>query len=240
MARTVILSVADGDWNVWGLRFVKRQPLQRLQQTIADGASAATAKAAILGAAGTAGAGGVLIISVGHGGTVEGNPAEGKFELSPGGALTIAGGLLQGRFVDVFYDTRKDPKQPSDLENDVKNNPSGRFLANFRVYQDLSAKIKAIGLLRVVLLTCRVGNSTEFLRKVANDWGTVIQAYRKRVAIQDFVGTGRFVGSTIRLVGLEGSIMTMGSPANLIVQQEEEIPFDPPQTFLVGPPPPKP
>lgn len=236
MARTVILSVADGDWNVWGQRFVKRQPLQRLQQTITPNASAATAKTAVLNAANIAGAGGVLIMSVGHGATVEGNPFEGKFELAPGGALTIAGGLIQNRFVDVFYDTRRDPKQPSDLENDVKNNPKGQFLANFRVYQDLSAKIKAIGLLRIVLLTCKIGNSTEFLRKVANDWGTGIQAYRKRVAIQDFVGTGSFAGSTIRLVGLEGSIATMSSPANLIVLQEEEIPFDPPQTFIVGPP----
>ena len=91
-------------------------------------------------------------------------------------------------------------------------------------------------MLRIVLLTCKIGNSTEFLRKVANDWGTVIQAYRKRVGIQNFVGTGRFAGSTIRLVGLEGSIATMSSPAHLIVLQEEEIPFDPPQTFLVGPP----
>lgn len=87
MARTVILSVADGDWNVWGQRFVKRQPLQRLQQTITPGASAATAKTAVLKAARTAGADGVLIISVGHGGGVAGNPTEGVFELAPGGAL---------------------------------------------------------------------------------------------------------------------------------------------------------
>lgn len=236
MARTVILSVADGDWNVWGQRFVKRQPLQRLQQTITPGASAATAKTAVLKAARTAGADGVLIISVGHGGGVAGNPTEGVFELAPGGALTIAGGLIQNRFVDVFYDTRRNPEQPSDLENDLKNNPNGKALANFRVYQDLSTSIKAIGLLRIVLLTCKIGNSTEFLRKVANDWGTVIQAYRKRVGIQNFVGIGSFAGSTIRLVGLEGSIATMSSPAHLIVLQEEEIPFDPPQTFLVGPP----
>ena len=118
----------------------------------------------------------------------------------------------------------------------MKNNPTSRLLANFRVYQDLSSGLKAIGLLRVVLLTCKVGNSTEFLRKVANDWGTVIQAYRKRVAIQDFIGTGSFAGSTIRLVGLEGSVATMNSNADLIVRQEEEIPFDPAQTFLVGPP----
>lgn len=151
--------------------------------------------------------------------------------------MTIAGGLIVGRFVDVFYNVRKNPPQPSDLENDIKNNPNSTFLKNWRVYEDLSAKLKAIGLLRIVLMTCRVGNSTEFLRKVANDWGTVIQAYRKRVEIQQFVGTGSLAGAKpIRIVFLEGSNTTPSSPASAIQIQEEEIPFDPSQTFLVGPP----
>ncbi len=157
MARTVILSVADGDWNVWGQRFVARQPLQRVQQTISPGGNAEMVKTAVIGAARMAGGQGVLIISVGHGGAVAGSPAEGLFELGPNRSMTIAGGLVPGRFVDVFYDTRKIPNQPSDLENDVKNNPQSQALRNWRSYQELSAAIKAVGLQRLVLLTCPCG-----------------------------------------------------------------------------------
>jgi hypothetical protein len=71
MAPTVLLSVNDGDWNVWGERFVKRQPLQRVQHTISPNAPAAVAKDAVIKAARAAGAHGVLIISVGHGTTVD-------------------------------------------------------------------------------------------------------------------------------------------------------------------------
>jgi hypothetical protein len=153
--------------------------------------------------------------------------------------MTIAGGLVQGRFVDVFYDTRKIPNQPSDLENDLKNDPQSQALRNWRVYQELAAAIKASGLLRIVLLTCRVGRSTEFLRKVANDWGVVVQGYRRRVGIQEFVGTGSLAGTRpIRIVFLDGSAATPASRASAILVQEEEIPFDPSRTFLVGPPPP--
>ena len=237
MARTVLFSVADGEWNVWGERFVKRQPLQRVQQLIAPAASTAVVKSAVINAARSAGRHGVLIISVGHGGAVSGSVHEGLFELGPNRSMTIAGGLVAGRFVDVFYNVRRVPSQPSDLENDLKNNPQSSVLKNFRVYEEISAAIKGVGLQRVVLLTCRVGNATEFLRKVANDWGTVIQGYRKKVGIQQLVGTGNLVGTKpIRIVFLEGSASTPASPASQIVIQEEEIPFDPNQTFLVGPP----
>ena len=210
---------------------------EQLQQEIAPGASTATVKSAVIQATQTAGSQGVLIVSVGHGGAVQGSVNEGLFELGPNSSMTIAGGLVKGRFVDVFYDTRKVPGQPSDLENDLKNNPNSSALKNFRVYQEISAAIKSVGLLRVVLLTCNVGNATEFLRKVANDWGTVIQGYRKQVGIQQFVGTGSLAGTKpIRIVFLVGSAATPSSPASLIVTQEEEIPFDPAQTFLVGPP----
>jgi hypothetical protein len=235
MARTVLLSVADGEWNIWGNRFVKRQPLQRLQQLISPGASPAATKDVIVRAARTAGSQGVLIISVGHG-SARGDTEIGSFQLAPNGSMTIAGGLTTTRFVDVFYDTRKRPDQPSDHENDLKNDPTSKFLKNWQVYQELSAAIKAVGLLKVVLLTCNVGNVTEFMRKVANDWGTVLQGYRRRVGIQTFVGTGSLTGNDIRIVFIEGFAATMTSPASLIVLQEEEIPFDPSLTFLVGPP----
>jgi hypothetical protein len=237
MARTVILSVKDGEWNVWGNHFVKRQPFQRVQQTIDPGASPAATKDAVINAARTAGSQGVLIISVGHGTRTGAAEDEGTFQLAPNTSMTIAGGLVKTRFVDVFYDTRKRPDQPSDRENDLKNNPNSRFLKNFELYKELSAAIKAVGLLKVVLLTCNVGIATEFMRKVANDWGVVLQGYRRRVGIQQFVGTGSLAGTEpIRIVFIDGFAATPTSPASLIVFQEEEIPFDPNLTFLVGPP----
>ena len=237
MARTVLLSVEDGEWNVWGNRFVKRQPLQRVQQTIKPAASSDAAAAAVVSAARTAGAQGVLIISVGHGTQNKPGFDQGTFQLAPNRSMTIAGGVVPGRFVNVFYATRSRPDQPSDMENDIKNNPRSQFLANFRAYQKFSAEIKAVGLQRIVLLTCNVGIAEEFMRKVANDWGCVIQGYRRRIGIQKIVGTGRFANDEpIRVVFFDGEAANFNSPAELLVFQEEEIPFDRNLIFLVGPP----
>jgi hypothetical protein len=106
MAKTVLLSVKDGEWDQWGERFVARQPLQRVQNLVASGASAVDAKNAIVKSIRDAGGGGTLIVSVGHGGVLStsADPSEGMFELAPNGALTIGAKGVRGAFVDVFYD----------------------------------------------------------------------------------------------------------------------------------------
>jgi hypothetical protein len=237
MGRDVVLSVTADGWNVWGEHFVRRQPLARIQHTIGAHPSVNQAKAAILRAIGAAGATGRVIINVGHGAGGGALPAiSGKFELAPANVMTIGGRDVNNVFVDVFYDVNlTGPPAMSDMENDLKNNPNSPRLARWSVYQEISRAFKSSGVREVVLLTCRVGNSTEFLRKVANDWGTVIRAYRQRVALTEDITT---VGRTVTrrfFMHLENNPPAGKSAADLIVL-EEEIPFAPADTFLVGPP----
>jgi hypothetical protein len=234
----VALSVTADGWNHWGERFVKRQPLSRVQQTIGPSPSVDQAKQAVVRAIATAGAGGRVIINVGHG--AGGGPNlqanQGLFELAPGGAMRIGGHDVAGSFVDVFYDVNlQGPPSISDMDNDIKNNPHSPRLARWRIYQQISAAFKAAHLREVALLTCRVGNATEFLRKVANDWGVVVRAYRQRVALtEDITTIGRHVTKRF-FMHLENNPPVNKSAADLIVL-EEEIPFSPADTFLVGPP----
>ena len=150
--------------------------------------------------------------------------------------MRIGGFNVVGSFVDVFYDVNLlGPPSISDMENDLKNNPQSPRLARWRVYQNISAAFKNAHLREVALLTCRVGNATEFLRKVANDWGLVVRAYRQRVALTEDVTT---VGKKVTrrfFMHLENNPPAGKSAADLIIM-EEEIPFSPPDTFLVGPP----
>jgi hypothetical protein len=238
MGMDVVLSVISVDgWHLWGNRFVKRQPLSRIQQTIGPNPTVDQAKAAVLKSITAAGAGGRVIINVGHGaggGTLL--PNQGSFELAPGGVMRIVGFNVANGFVDVFYDVNvKGPPAISDKENDEKNNPTSPRLARWRIYEEISRAFRAGRLREVALLTCRVGSSTEFLRKVANDWGVVIRAYRQRVALtEDIVSVGKQVTHHFYM-HLENNPPAGKSAADLIVL-EEEIPFNPPDTFLVGPP----
>jgi hypothetical protein len=237
LALDVVLSVKAEGWDIWGEHFVKRQPLSRQQLTIGPHPSVAEAKGAVLQAISQAGAEGRVIINVGHGdGGGDLQPTEGIFELAPGGAMTIGGHGIDGTFVDVFYDVNLlGPPGMSDMEHDLKNNPNSPRLTRWRIYQEISQAFKAARLQEVVLLTCAVGSSTEFLRKVANDWGVVIRAYTQLVALtKEVTSVGKKV-TTRFYMHLANNPIDRKSAADLVFM-EEEIPFSPPDTFLVGPP----
>src|SRR4051812_19863923 len=130
-AGEVVLSVTADGWNRWGERFVKRQPLRREQRTVGPSPSVSDAKNAVVNAIQAAGAGGTVIINVGHGaGGGNLQATEGTFELAPGGVMKIGGRGVAGTFVDVFYDVSlAGPPAISDMENDLKNNPNSPRLA---------------------------------------------------------------------------------------------------------------
>jgi len=196
------------------------------------------AKAAVLRAIRAAGQGGRVIINVGHGvGGGDLAAEEGAFELAPNRVMTIghSAGHIGNLFVDVFYDVNLlGPPHVSDMEHDLKNNPGSPRLARWSVYQEFSRAFRSSGVREVVLLTCRVGNSTQFLRKVANDWGTVIRAYRQQVVVTPDILVGRKLrpGPYMHL----GNNPPEGKAAADLIIMEEEIPFSPSDTFLVGPP----
>lgn len=232
----VVLSVAAGGWNLWGERFVKRQPLSRVQHLVAASVSAGAAKSAIIRAITAAGAGGRVIMNVGHGaGGGPLLPTEGSFEMAPGGVMRIGGRNVANCYVDVFYDVKSSPVAVSDLEFDLKNNPSSQRLAHWRDYQDIADAFRATRPREMILLTCRVGNATEFLRKVANDWSVVVTAYRQRVALtEDLVTIGRKSAHHYYL-HLEND-PPLAKAADELVIHEEELPNRPGDTFRVGPP----
>jgi hypothetical protein len=235
MPRQVILSVQDGSWNKWGDQFVKALPLQRAQNLILRGVTAEQAKTKLIRAAAAA-AGGTLIISVGHGGSGTGAAGEGFVDLAPGGVLRL-GGLNAStspaqnnqNYVSVFYDVALNgPPAISDYQNDVKYNPTSTRLKRWKVYQEICKGFKSAGLREIVLLSCNVGNATDFVRKLARDWGTVIRAYKVKVALD--TNPKRYLLYLIN----------NPPPYKLAVDtiaHEEQLPSAPAQTVLIGPPP---
>jgi hypothetical protein len=145
--------------------------------------------------------------------------------------------------INVFYDVPAFPGQPSDLEHDTKNNPGSQRLKDWALYQDIGRAMRRTKPFRIVLLTCRVGNATEFLRKIANDWDVVIGAYTRRVACtEDTYSQPGKRSITTSYVHLEGEVFPKSSPGgaddNAIAS--EELPYRPSQSVWIGPPLPKP
>jgi hypothetical protein len=96
------------------------------------------------------------------------------------------GGLGENRdprvFMDVFYDTTPSdsPSPHSEKWIDENVHPGGwqARLEKWSIYQDLCRAFTDGKLAMVVLLTCKIGNSLDFLKKVASQWQTPILAYR--------------------------------------------------------------
>jgi hypothetical protein len=230
VAKTVILSVNDQQWNRWGDQFVAAQPLARKQLLVSPAPSVGQAKAALLNAIREAGAGGTVIISVGHGAAGGDNPQEGMVDLAPRKVMRLGGAnaSVPPNFVSVFYDVALGgPPSVPDLDNDVKFNPGASRLKNWRVYQEISAAFRAVAPREVVLLSCNVGNGVGFVRKIANDWGVVVRAYKVQVALD--VNPPRF---KVFLVNQPPPYRTAAES----ILHEEQLPFAPSSTVLVGPP----
>jgi hypothetical protein len=230
VGKTVILSVNDGSWNKWGDQFVKRQPLSRKQLLIGPNPSVDQAKNSILAAVREAGTSGTVVISVGHGAAGAGSTFEGMVDIAPNRVMRLAGAnaSVPPNFVSVFYDVSlAGPPAISDLDNDTKFNPSSQRLANWRVYQQIAAAFKQTAPREVILLSCKVGNSVDFVKKIANDWKVVVRAYKVQVGIDP--NPPRFQ------VFLANHPPPYPTAAETVLH-EEELPFAPADTLLVGPP----
>jgi hypothetical protein len=250
MAMDVIFTTTEQGWFRWAGQYVKRQPTGRRTVSIPPGTTAKATRDALINALNTAGAGGRLVISVGHGTFIAGQPADGLCELSPGGKLVLVGRNIQphnpppgATIVNVFYDVPAFSGQPSDLDHDTKNNPNSQRLKDWALYQDIAKAVRRTRPFRIVLLTCRVGSATEFLRKIANDWDVVIGAYTRRVACtEDTYSQPGQRSVTTSYVHLEGEVYpkssSSGGDDNAIAS--EELPYRPSQSVWIGPPLPRP
>ncbi len=188
--REIVLSVSDGLADVWARQFIRLQPLLRRGVLVGGSPTVAQALTAVKSAIIAAGNQGVVIFNVGHGGTSAiGNPLEGTVELAPNKVMKLGGANSTNVFVNVFYDVNlAGPGGFSQRDNDLKFNqnvPAAQTrLANFAKYQEIGATCKANSTRRVIFLTCKVGKSVDFLKKIAADWDTVVEAYTDQVALQ--------------------------------------------------------
>jgi hypothetical protein len=237
----VIVTEKANPWFGWAKQWVAAQPQARALVEMSTGQSLEKTRDILINAITKAGADGRIVLSVGHGVAVEGSSVDGMCQLAPGGTFKLVGlnGVEGPDSVNVFYDIPKFAGQKSDMESDLANNPNSSRLARWRVYQSIGATFKSIKPYRVVLLTCRVGNATDFIKKIANDWGVVIDAYTKRVAsLEDVVTTPGKPQKSFFYLFLQGEKYPdegpNGAEVNVVAQQQ--LPYRPSYQMSVGPP----
>src|SRR5271166_2843899 len=177
-----------------------------------------------------AGNGGMLIFAVGHGIEDKMFPGSGVFDLAANAGMRIGGkgGNRDPKvFVDVFYE---DPAFPqSEKKNDEDTHPGGwqKRMERWSIYQDLTKAFTDGSLGLVVLLTCKIGNATDFLKKVASQWKTPILAYRDFVWYEGFYPHVRAI--------LEKDLDNPGVGTN-VPWSEISIPISLPDMVVVSPP----
>jgi hypothetical protein len=155
-----------------------------------------------------AGTDGEVIFNVGHGATTADDETgtKGSVDLGPPGVLRLGGFGLTNVFVDIFYDTNVPDLVAPPTRGGVRNKSQQKFdqeisddtaalfspgqraaaqkrQANWAMYREICVAFNMVKPYRVVFLTCRVGNSPNFLRKIAIDWDVVVVGFKKRVML---------------------------------------------------------
>ncbi len=77
------------------------------------------------------------------------------------------------------------------------------------------------------MLSCKVGNAIDFVKKIANDFGAIVRAYKVQVGLDQN-------GSRPK-VFLVNHAPPYPTAAETILH-EEYLPYSPNDTLLVGPP----
>jgi hypothetical protein len=185
----VVISVPDGQADKWANQYINKQPLQRKSVIMPANPNSQQVLQSYRAAAASAGNGGVVIVNVGHGGiSPQTNmPTDGLMDLAPKKKFRLGGLNIANSTVNVFYDISVVASAVPQIEFDRQNpgnTAAQQRLANWQVYKEIGNALRSAGVYKVVMLTCRVGNATDFIKKVANDWGVVVEAYKDLVALQ--------------------------------------------------------
>jgi len=226
----VVVTEANKPWVDWaGPKQFQLWPFAAPSVTIHTGASLDMAASKLEDAARLVGAGGVIVMSVGHGGGASsgsGRTDEGFFDMAPNGfriagnnaVLTGQGGAGTRAQVTVYYDrvpqfgggaigkSRKQEDEDRAKNKDPSiSGPAQTRLAHWDRYIKVGKTFQANGLGCIVLLTCKVGLATDFLKRARTQLGVPIGAYRRRVVgnVVDYFENGRLVASRSRIF-LEG------------------------------------
>jgi hypothetical protein len=192
-----------GDFRIWTEQYVNKDPKQRKMVTIAsvdrDAVVAATQKAARL-----AGGNGRVIYAVGHGWGTAKRPQVGNADFGPNGILRVT------EYVAFYHPTSsqsgcemKAIAKDFDAAKAKHQNPAlKRWCAKYKVkgkdcenlkkkvgdrstvqpyYERIAAIFRKSSVGRVLLLSCSIGESTEFLDELSTDFGVPVGAYRRTV-----------------------------------------------------------
>ncbi len=197
------------DFRLWAQQYVKKDPKHRALVTIAqvsrDAVVAATQKAAQL-----AGGKGRVVYAVGHGWGTSSNPQVGNADFGPNGILRVTeyvafyhptsgqSGCELKKIAEGF-DAAKG-KSGAKSQNaalarwcthyQVKGKQCERLKkkvgdrATVQPFYERIAKIfrkSSVG--RVLLLSCNIGQSYEFLDELSTDFGIPVGAYRRTVMV---------------------------------------------------------
>lgn len=188
----VVIYAKDAYSDVWANDFVRANPYSRTKIEMPLSASPTRALAVIDQATKLIAKGGILVFLVGHGGIDTDprrpDPKVGTVELSEGGTATLGGYRNTNAFVDVFYDVNVEGKPSvSDMDNDkvMRATSAGakRRLDAWDVYTRIGGVIRSAAMYRIIFLTCRVGQASDFIKKIAIDWNTVIEAPTRRLVL---------------------------------------------------------
>jgi hypothetical protein len=204
----VIVTETTGDFFAWAKNIKKTLgSIGADLVEIPNGSPATTVVTKLKLAAQKAGPTGILVLSVGHGVIIETlSDEEGFFDLGPSGSFRLGGqnAMLPGDppppkpekphpcRTSAFYDFRRPNKilkggfEPSRKDQDEASSaPMARVrLNNFKQYMDISDTFKKTGLGCIVLLTCKVGAASGFIKRVRQQWGAPIVGYNRRVMAQ--------------------------------------------------------
>jgi hypothetical protein len=188
-----------------------------------------------------AGPAGLLLFAVGHGIAKSDFRASGGFDLAERSLLRIGGAGSSAdpkTFANVFYNDKPPAGSTikfSEKENDERVRPAGseRRLKNFALFESLSRTFRESKPL-IVLLTCRVGLSRDFMQRVSNTWQTPILAYDDFIAYEADVRAGRILRVRAILDRDKGRFGT-ASPGTNTTFSETMIPVSVPDMTLFFP-----
>lgn len=253
----VVVTEQNQPWAAWaGKKQFLLWPFAA-QVTIPNGSSLDAAATKLEQAAKIAGQGGAIILSVGHGGlasTGDGRTDEGFFDLAPSG-FRVAGNnaVLTGQTgegkkaqVSSFYDfvptfgggikaksRKQEDEDRAKSSNPNVSGPAKTRLAHWERYLEIGKAFESNGVGALILLTCKVGQATDFLKRTRAQLRVPIAAYKRRVmgvTVEHSVGS-KVVAKRTRIF-LEGDADGKGTN---IEMGEFWIPMPPTSNWTIIP-----
>ena len=137
---------------------------------------------------------GTVTLFLAHGGALGGGGIEepafnGTVELNGAGTMSLVGretNVVSGdgvRRINIFNINYKRPKRTDGSPNATVE-LSSAMEEDLKFYLDIGKKLTANGVRSLVILNCDAGKASQFIQKMADDWGVLVAVPRRSVAVQ--------------------------------------------------------